>query len=67
MLNSGVLVLNRLFQAVHVTSVRRAFCLLYKGYVRVVDPDYRTYDFDNWCDLPVQPEDEFIRTPSDRI
>ena len=67
MLNSGVLVLNRLFQAVHVTSVRRAVCLLYKGYVRVVDPDYRTYDFDNWCDLPVQPEDEFIRTPSDRI
>lgn len=66
-MNSNVLVLNRLFQAVHVTSLRRAFCLLYKGQVRVVAPDFRTYDFDNWCDLPVQPEDDFISTPSIRI
>ncbi|MBI4161237.1 MAG: HNH endonuclease, partial [Acidobacteria bacterium] len=62
-MDGSVLVLNRLFQAVHVTSPRRAFCLLYKGYVRVVDPDFRTYDFENWCDLPVQPDEDCIRTP----
>ena len=66
-MNSGVLVLNRLFQAVQVTSVRRAFCLLYKGCAHVVDPDYRTYNFENWCDIPILPEEDFISTPSYRI
>ena len=66
-MNSRVLVLNRLYQAVHVTSLRRAFCLLYKGHVRVVDPDYRTYDFENWRDIPVQPNDDYIATPYLRI
>ena len=36
-LESGVLVLNRVFQAIQVTSVRRAFGLLYKGDARAVD------------------------------
>ena len=39
MLDSQVLVLNRVFQAVHVTSVRKAFSLFYKGHVRAVLPD----------------------------
>ena len=66
-LDSGVLVLNRLFQAIQITSVRKAFCLLYKGYARAVQPDYRTYDWRNWVDIPVQPPDEFIATPGMRI
>ena len=45
MTDTGVLVLNRLFQAIQITSVRRAFCLLYKGDVRAVAPDYTTYDW----------------------
>jgi len=63
MLESSVLVLNRLFQAIQVTSVRKAFCLLYKGHVKVVEPDYTTYSWENWCDIPVQPQDEVIQTP----
>lgn len=63
MLDSNVLVLNRLFQAIQVTSVRKAFCLLYKGHVKVVEPDYTTYSWENWCDIPVQPQDEVIHTP----
>ena len=55
MLDGHVLVLNRLFQAVQITSVRRALTLLYKGQVRAVDSEYRTYDFENWMDIPVQP------------
>jgi 5-methylcytosine-specific restriction endonuclease McrA len=62
-LDSSVLVLNRLFQAIQVTSVRKAFCLLYKGHVKVVNPDYTTYSWENWCDIPVQPQDEVIHTP----
>ena len=64
MLDSQVLVLNRVFQAVQVTSVRKAFTLFYKGHVRAVLPDYSTYEFENWCDIPVQPQDEVVLTPS---
>ena len=64
MLDGHVLVLNRVFQAVQITSVRRALTLLYKGQVRAVDSEYRTYDFENWMDIPVQPEDHYVVTPS---
>lgn len=67
MLDGHVLVLNRVFQAVQITSVRRAFTLLYKGQVRAVDSEYRTYDFDNWADIPVQADDHYVRTPSRNI
>jgi len=66
-LDSQVLVLNRFFQAVQVTSARRALTLLYKGHVRAVGADYTTYDFDNWSDIPVQPADQFVRTPDQSI
>ncbi len=67
MLNSSVLVLNRLYQAIHITSVRKAFTLLYKGDVRVVENDFSTYDFENWCDIPVQADEEYISTPKYKL
>ncbi len=67
MLDGQVLVLNRFFQAIQVTSVRRALSLLYKGQVRAVASDYTTYDFENWQDIPVQPADLAIATPNRRI
>jgi len=36
-LNTKVLVLNRSYFPVHITSVRRAFALLYQGLAKVVD------------------------------
>ncbi len=51
MLNTAVLVLNRNYQPVHVTSVRRAFMLLYSGLARAIDSHYRLYDFDSWASL----------------
>src|SRR6266404_8754843 len=63
MLDGHVLVLNRVFQAVQITSVRRALILFYKGHVRAVDSEYRTYDFENWMDIPVQPDDHYVATP----
>jgi len=53
MLNTPVLVLNRSYLPVHVTSVRRAFSLLYQGIARVVDGEYRTFDFEQWSGLRV--------------
>lgn len=51
MLNTAVLVLNRNYQPVHVTSVRRAFTLLYSGLARAIDSQYRLYDFASWSSL----------------
>ena len=48
MLNSSVLVLNRSFLPIHITSVRRAFSLLYGGGARAVDQSYQTFDFEGW-------------------
>ena len=56
-LDANVLVLNRMYMAVHVVSARRAFCLLCKELAEVVnieDGAYMAYDFDTWrevCEL----------------
>ena len=67
MIDTNVLVLNRLFQAIQVTTVRKAFCLLYKGHVRAVAPDYTTYDWEDWVDIPPQSQEDSIITPTLRI
>jgi 5-methylcytosine-specific restriction endonuclease McrA len=64
MVEGSVLVLNNLYQAVHITSVRKAFTLFYKGQVVAVEPDFRTYGWDDWCDIPAGAGEEVIRTPA---
>ena len=60
MLNTSVLVLNRSFLPIHVTSVRRAFSLLYQGIARAVNEEYRTFDFESWQQLAVARDSDFI-------
>jgi 5-methylcytosine-specific restriction endonuclease McrA len=57
--------------AVHIISVRRAFCLLFKDLAEVItidDGQYVSYDFNNWRDVSEArrhfrgPDDEYIRT-----
>lgn len=70
MLNDGVLVLNRHWNAVHVCSVRRALILLASDMARIVTEDYATYDFDSWRDLSMEMAENgnrFVRTPAFRI
>ncbi len=53
-LDASVLVLNKLFMAVHIVSVRRAFCLLCKDSAEVVsleDGQFATYDFSSWREV----------------
>jgi len=54
-LDQQVLVLNRLWQAVNVCSVRRALTLLFEGHAQVVwgdaDGDFKTFNFSQWRDL----------------
>ena len=52
-LNTKVLVLNRAFLPIHITSVRRAVSLLYQGIARAVDAQYQTFDFESWAALSV--------------
>jgi 5-methylcytosine-specific restriction endonuclease McrA len=66
-MDTSVLVLNSLYQAVQITGVQRAFRLFYSGRARALDPDFRPYDFENWCDLPATADDDSIRTPSNVI
>jgi 5-methylcytosine-specific restriction endonuclease McrA len=51
MTNAAVLVLNRHYQPIHVTNAKRAFTLLYLGVARVVDQQFRTFDFESWAQL----------------
>ncbi len=59
-LNSKVLMLNRSYLPIHVTSVRRAFSLLYQGLARAVNEQYQTFDFASWSDLSVSVHDECV-------
>lgn len=67
---SDVLVLNRQFYAIHITSWRRALSLLYLDHAQVVDEEYRTYSFEGWRQLSqarsVHPGG-FVTTPTFRM
>lgn len=67
MLNTAVLVLNKNYQPIHVTTVRRAFSLLYQGLARAVDQEYRTFDFPSWAALAAEHGDDAIGTVSQPI
>lgn len=60
MLNTAVLVLNKHYQPIHVTTVRRAFVLLYQGMARAVDRHFETFDFPSWAALSASVHDETI-------
>ena len=50
-LTANVLVLNRLYMAVHVVGVRRAFCLLYRELAEVIHMEngqFANYDYESW-------------------
>jgi len=55
-----VLVLNRHFQPVQVTTAKRAMVLLYGGSAEAVDEGGETYDFERWRSLPPRSDDESL-------
>ena len=78
-LDGSVLVLNKLFMAVHIVSVRRAFCMLCKDMAEVVsleDGQFASYDFQSWRELSEfraknfqfsPEEDDWVRTYNSAI
>ena len=76
-LDASVLVLNKLFMAIHIISVRRAFVLLCKELAEVVsmeDGQFSTYDFASWREVSEfrakyfrQEDDDWVRTANSEI
>jgi 5-methylcytosine-specific restriction endonuclease McrA len=67
MLDGGVLVLNRVYRPVHVTTVRRAFSLLYDGTARALDETFRLFDFESWAALGAAEGQDSVGTVDRRI
>lgn len=72
-LDSSVLVLNRLYLAVHVIGVRRAFGLLFRELAEVIHLEeglFANYDFRSWLEMSElraalkHPHDDWVRTVS---
>ncbi len=62
-LQSPVLVLNRSFQPVRITTARHAFTLLYLGRARALDARYEPVDFEQWSAVAPSIGDDAIGTP----
>lgn len=60
MLSSTVLVLNRHYFPIHITTLRRAICMMYQGVAKAIDKEYRTFDFHSWSELSAAAHDETI-------
>ncbi len=69
LLDRATLVLNRSWSPVHVTTVRRALCMVFREAARIVSPEsLMTFTFDEWVQQPAPSEDAHtIRSPSVRI
>jgi len=59
-LSLPVLIVNRYFQPVHVTTAKRAMVLLYGGAAHAVDQFGEPYDFDAWRTMPIGEDDDSI-------
>ena len=67
MLDAHVLVLNRFYQPVNVTNVRRAICMMYIGAARALDHQYRLFDFPSWAALSAEFGDETVGAANLRL
>lgn len=64
LLQRATLVLNRSWLPVHVTTVRRALCMVFRDAARIVCTEsLSTYDFSGWLEVPVTDPDNAIRSP----
>jgi 5-methylcytosine-specific restriction endonuclease McrA len=59
-LDLPVLVVNRYFQPVQITTARRAFLLLFGGAALAIDEAGELHDFGTWRKLPIRASDDGI-------
>jgi 5-methylcytosine-specific restriction endonuclease McrA len=64
-LNYPVVVFNRSWFPIHLTTVRRALCLACNDHAKIVGRDFQSYDFDNWREFSAYIEtNRRVSTPS---
>jgi 5-methylcytosine-specific restriction endonuclease McrA len=66
-LTAPVLVLNRSYAPVRVTTARQAFEMLYQGRAFALSEQYETHDFEEWASLEALEDHEHIGTPGGRL
>lgn len=62
-LDAPVLILNRNFSPVRITTARQAFLLLYIGRARALDRAYEPHGWEAWSSTALGPQDESVGTP----
>jgi len=62
LIQGSVLVLNKSFMPIHVTSIRRAISLVYQGIAKAVNKEYQVFDFQSWSELSTHNQDGVIQT-----
>lgn len=67
MLDADVLILNRLYLPIQVTTARRAFRLMYQGRAHAILPDYTTHDLLAWLTRDVAEGDDWIGLVTRRV
>ncbi len=60
--STQVLVVNRCMQAVHITSARRAFVLLFTDVARALDEHWVGHDFRSWSSVAAREEEPSFGT-----
>ena len=73
-LNGSVLVLNKYYNPVNITTVRRAFCMVFKRIAEVItveEESFYTYNFSSWAEFSEYKrmlrdghENEWVYTPN---
>ncbi len=66
-LSAPVLVLNRSYSPVRVTTARQAFEMLYQGRAWALSRVFESHDFEQWSSLEPADDDEHVGTPSGRL
>lgn len=69
LLYEKILVLNKYYQAIQITTLQRAICHLVKGTAKVITPDWTTHTFEEWLKISQfyngnGDDKKFIRSPS---
>jgi 5-methylcytosine-specific restriction endonuclease McrA len=66
-LDLPVLMLNRFYVPIRVTSVRRAMVMLYTGHAHALDGGGELFDFARWSEMPPGPEDDRIQLVNSQL
>lgn len=67
MLGNPVLVLNKFWVPIRVTTVMDALSKMFEGHAKAVSEDYNVYDFESWTALRLHEKDAFVTTARSMI